>query len=185
MFDEMIANAENFTQSLGIPYRVVNIVSGVWCIMLCDFTWLYMLAWMTLSEKTTTDVHFLCVYVCACVSVHVYVRMPVCVHAYLCACVCVCECLPAFVHVLIFLSCFLFTDCFKRKKLWTVSLCLLRWAQQCSSKETWPWSLVPGVSSLPRAGLMFKLYGLPVTSTAHPLWPDQEDGTGGKVAVSM
>ena len=28
MFDEMIANAENFTQSLGIPYRVVNIVSG-------------------------------------------------------------------------------------------------------------------------------------------------------------
>ncbi|XP_046565749.1 serine--tRNA ligase, cytoplasmic-like [Haliotis rubra] len=28
MFDEMIKNAENFTQSLGIPYRVVNIVSG-------------------------------------------------------------------------------------------------------------------------------------------------------------
>lgn len=28
MFDEMIANAEGFTQSLGIPYRVVNIVSG-------------------------------------------------------------------------------------------------------------------------------------------------------------
>jgi seryl-tRNA synthetase len=28
MMDEMIANAENFCQSLGIPYRVVNIVSG-------------------------------------------------------------------------------------------------------------------------------------------------------------
>uniref|UniRef100_A0A0L8GU00 serine--tRNA ligase n=1 Tax=Octopus bimaculoides TaxID=37653 RepID=A0A0L8GU00_OCTBM len=28
MFDEMIANAENFTKSLGIPYRIVNIVSG-------------------------------------------------------------------------------------------------------------------------------------------------------------
>ncbi|XP_071818158.1 serine--tRNA ligase, cytoplasmic-like [Apostichopus japonicus] len=28
MFDEMIQNAEEFTQSLGIPYRVVNIVSG-------------------------------------------------------------------------------------------------------------------------------------------------------------
>jgi hypothetical protein len=28
MFDEMIGNAERFTQSLGIPYRVVNIVSG-------------------------------------------------------------------------------------------------------------------------------------------------------------
>lgn len=26
--DEMIANAENFYQVLGIPYRVVNIVSG-------------------------------------------------------------------------------------------------------------------------------------------------------------
>lgn len=28
MFDEMITNAEEFTQSLGIPYRIVNIVSG-------------------------------------------------------------------------------------------------------------------------------------------------------------
>lgn len=28
MFDEMIGNAEEFTQSLGIPYHVVNIVSG-------------------------------------------------------------------------------------------------------------------------------------------------------------
>ncbi|KAL8595160.1 Serine--tRNA ligase, cytoplasmic [Nucella lapillus] len=28
MFDEMIGNAEDFTKSLGIPYRVVNIVSG-------------------------------------------------------------------------------------------------------------------------------------------------------------
>lgn len=28
MMDEMIGNAENFCQSLGIPYRVVNIVSG-------------------------------------------------------------------------------------------------------------------------------------------------------------
>ncbi|KAK7101526.1 serine--tRNA ligase, cytoplasmic-like [Littorina saxatilis] len=28
IFDEMIANAEEFNQSLGIPYRVVNIVSG-------------------------------------------------------------------------------------------------------------------------------------------------------------
>ncbi|CAL1531664.1 unnamed protein product [Lymnaea stagnalis] len=28
MFDEMIGNAENFTKALGIPYRVVNIVSG-------------------------------------------------------------------------------------------------------------------------------------------------------------
>ena len=26
--DEMIANAEEFYQSLGIPYRIVNIVSG-------------------------------------------------------------------------------------------------------------------------------------------------------------
>ena len=26
--DEMIGNAEEFCQSLGIPYRVVNIVSG-------------------------------------------------------------------------------------------------------------------------------------------------------------
>lgn len=28
MFDELIANAEAFNQSLGIPYRIVNIVSG-------------------------------------------------------------------------------------------------------------------------------------------------------------
>lgn len=28
MFDEMIANAEKFNQTLGIPYRIVNIVSG-------------------------------------------------------------------------------------------------------------------------------------------------------------
>nr|XP_006820952.1 PREDICTED: serine--tRNA ligase, cytoplasmic [Saccoglossus kowalevskii] len=28
MFDEMIGNAENFYKSLGIPYRIVNIVSG-------------------------------------------------------------------------------------------------------------------------------------------------------------
>ena len=28
MFDEMIANAEGFNQALGIPYRVVAIVSG-------------------------------------------------------------------------------------------------------------------------------------------------------------
>ena len=28
MMDEMISNAEEFYQSLGIPYRVVNIVSG-------------------------------------------------------------------------------------------------------------------------------------------------------------
>jgi len=28
MMDEMIANAEEFYQSLGIPYRIVNIVSG-------------------------------------------------------------------------------------------------------------------------------------------------------------
>ena len=28
MMDEMIGNAEEFYQSLGIPYRVVNIVSG-------------------------------------------------------------------------------------------------------------------------------------------------------------
>lgn len=28
MMDEMIANAENFCQALGIPYRIVNIVSG-------------------------------------------------------------------------------------------------------------------------------------------------------------
>ena len=28
MFDEMIANAEQFCQALKIPYRVVNIVSG-------------------------------------------------------------------------------------------------------------------------------------------------------------
>ena len=28
MFDQLIANAEGFCQSLGLPYRVVNIVSG-------------------------------------------------------------------------------------------------------------------------------------------------------------
>lgn len=28
MFNEMIANAEMFYQQLGIPYRIVNIVSG-------------------------------------------------------------------------------------------------------------------------------------------------------------
>ena len=28
LFDEMIANAEQFCQALGLPYRVVNIVSG-------------------------------------------------------------------------------------------------------------------------------------------------------------
>lgn len=28
MFDEMIATAEDFYQSLGIPYHIVNIVSG-------------------------------------------------------------------------------------------------------------------------------------------------------------
>jgi seryl-tRNA synthetase len=29
MFDEMIATAEEFYQSLGIPYHIVNIVSGM------------------------------------------------------------------------------------------------------------------------------------------------------------
>lgn len=28
LFDEMIASAEEFNQALGIPYRIVNIVSG-------------------------------------------------------------------------------------------------------------------------------------------------------------
>lgn len=28
MFDEMITTAEDFYQSLGLPYRIVNIVSG-------------------------------------------------------------------------------------------------------------------------------------------------------------
>lgn len=28
MFDEMIGTAEEFYQALGIPYRIVNIVSG-------------------------------------------------------------------------------------------------------------------------------------------------------------
>jgi len=28
MFDEMIGNAEELNQALGIPYRIVNIVSG-------------------------------------------------------------------------------------------------------------------------------------------------------------
>ena len=28
MFHEMIANAEEFNQALGLPYRIVNIVSG-------------------------------------------------------------------------------------------------------------------------------------------------------------
>lgn len=28
MFDEMIGTAEEFHQTLGIPYRIVNIVSG-------------------------------------------------------------------------------------------------------------------------------------------------------------
>ena len=28
MFDEMIGNAEEFNKALGIPYRIVNIVSG-------------------------------------------------------------------------------------------------------------------------------------------------------------
>ena len=30
LFDEMIENAENYCQLLGLPYRVVNIVSGWW-----------------------------------------------------------------------------------------------------------------------------------------------------------
>lgn len=30
MFDEMIGTAEEFYQSLGIPYRIVNIVSGLY-----------------------------------------------------------------------------------------------------------------------------------------------------------
>ena len=29
MFEEMIATAEEFYQSLGIPYHIVNIVSGI------------------------------------------------------------------------------------------------------------------------------------------------------------
>lgn len=29
MFDEMISTAEGFYQALGIPYRIVNIVSGM------------------------------------------------------------------------------------------------------------------------------------------------------------
>ena len=29
MFEEMIATAEDFYQSLGIPYHIVNIVSGI------------------------------------------------------------------------------------------------------------------------------------------------------------
>ena len=28
MFDELINNAEEFNKALGIPYRIVNIVSG-------------------------------------------------------------------------------------------------------------------------------------------------------------
>ena len=28
MMDEMMANAEDFSRALGIPYRIVNIVSG-------------------------------------------------------------------------------------------------------------------------------------------------------------
>jgi len=28
MFEEMIENAEEFNKKLGIPYRIVNIVSG-------------------------------------------------------------------------------------------------------------------------------------------------------------
>jgi seryl-tRNA synthetase len=28
MFEEMIGNAEEFNKQLGIPYRIVNIVSG-------------------------------------------------------------------------------------------------------------------------------------------------------------
>jgi len=28
MMDEMISNAEDFNRALGIPYRIVNIVSG-------------------------------------------------------------------------------------------------------------------------------------------------------------
>ena len=30
MFDEMIQTAEGFYQALGIPYQIVNIVSGEW-----------------------------------------------------------------------------------------------------------------------------------------------------------
>ena len=29
MFDKMIKNSEEFNQALGIPYRIVNIVSGM------------------------------------------------------------------------------------------------------------------------------------------------------------
>jgi len=31
MMDEMISNAEDFNRALGIPYRIVNIVSGQQC----------------------------------------------------------------------------------------------------------------------------------------------------------
>lgn len=32
MFEQMIDNAEEFNRQLGIPYRIVNIVSGLSCI---------------------------------------------------------------------------------------------------------------------------------------------------------
>ena len=35
IFHEMIANAEEFNQALGIPYRIVNIVSGKYVCMCC------------------------------------------------------------------------------------------------------------------------------------------------------
>lgn len=34
VFEEMIKTAEDFYQSLGIPYRIVNIVSGTWSVTL-------------------------------------------------------------------------------------------------------------------------------------------------------
>lgn len=44
MFDAMIKNAEDFTSALGIPYRIVNIVSGKCCHVYYQILTIYFLS---------------------------------------------------------------------------------------------------------------------------------------------
>ena len=60
MMDEMIANAEEFYQTLGIPYRIVNIVSGVCvcervCLHECVCMCIYMFPY---AQKPQNYYHF-------------------------------------------------------------------------------------------------------------------------------
>jgi len=45
MMDEMISNSEEFNRSLGIPYRVVNIVSGEYLTSTVKYSFLMMDHW--------------------------------------------------------------------------------------------------------------------------------------------